>query len=56
MTEDFDDFGLALIGVLCLTDFDLIFIRECLLVGLAGVIGVAGMASQAVPVLLVEML
>jgi hypothetical protein len=54
--EDFDDLGLGFIGVLCFTDFDLIFIRECLLVGLAGVTGVAGMESEAVSVLLIEML
>jgi hypothetical protein len=52
---EFDDFGLGLTGVLCFTDFDLIFIRECLLAGLPGVTGVAGMDSEAVPVLLMEM-
>jgi hypothetical protein len=53
---DFDDFGLGLTGVLCFTDFDLIFIRECLLTGLPGVMGVAGIESEAVPVLLIETL
>jgi hypothetical protein len=56
LDEDFVDFGLGLIGVLCFTDFDLIFIRECLLAGLAGVTGVGGIESKAVPVLLIDML
>ena len=56
MVVDFDDFGLGFTGVLCLTDFVLIFIRECLLAGLPGVTGVAGIDSAAVPVLLIEML
>jgi hypothetical protein len=53
---DLEDFGLGLTGVLCLTDFDLMFIRECLLAGLPGVMGVAGIESEAVLVLLIEML
>ena len=52
----FDDFGLALTGVLCFTDLDLKLILECLLVGLPGVTGVAGIESEAVPVLLMEIL
>lgn len=48
--EDFVDFGLGLAETLCFTDFDLKFIRECLLAGLAGVIGVAGRESVAVTV------
>jgi hypothetical protein len=51
-----DDFGLALTGVLCFTDFDLTLIRECLLAGRPGVTGVGGMESEAVPVLLIEIL
>jgi hypothetical protein len=56
LVVDFDDFGLGFTGVLCRTDFVLIFIRECLLAGLPGVTGVAGLDSAAVPVLLIEIL
>lgn len=52
----FDDFGLVLSGVLCFTDLVLTLIRECLLAGLPGVTGVAGIESEAVPVLLMEIL
>ena len=54
--DDFEDFGgLGLLGVLCLTDFGLRFIRDGLTAGIAGVLGV-GVESDVVSDLFVDML
>jgi hypothetical protein len=54
--EDFEDFGgLGLLGVLCLTDFDLRFIRDALAAGIAGVLGV-GVESDVVSDLFIDIL
>ena len=55
--EDFEDFGgLGLLGVLCLTDFDLRFIRDGLAAGIAGVLGVVVVESDVVSDLFIDML
>jgi hypothetical protein len=53
--EDFEDFGgLGLLGGLCLSDFDLRFIRNGSAAGIAGVLGVV--ESDVVSDLFIDML